>query len=274
MKTLGVDGNFYLHRFHSVLSSRPPENLAQAMCSMFISNICKDALATKCGSILVAFDGPEVFRYKLYADYKASRVKKVCGASPYDYLEDVKSELSRLGIPNMQLKQYEADDVLASLAVQHAPCVMATRDKDAYQYLKEGIVLYDATHKVSGKPSPKVTKYTDVRTIFGVEPSQCVELQILIGDGVDTIKGVMGRAKAVKGLAKWGSIKAWAANDETFRALVSENYSQLKRNQKLVTLVKTIKIPTPRISWSQDPNVPLSYIKLKEFCNPKSKGLF
>ena len=267
MKILAVDGNFYMHRFHSVLSQS--ENVSKSMCHMFVNSVCRDALANRCDRILVAFDGSQVFRHALYSDYKASRTKK-CGTSPYDYLQDVKSYLSELGIPNVQLKKYEADDVLASVATQNPKVVIATKDKDAYQYLRHGIILWDATHK----PEPKVTKDSDVKSKFGVEPSQCVEYQMLVGDGVDTIPSVIGQAKAKKGLTKWGTIKNWAANDEAFRAIVIENLSQLKRNQKLVTLVKTIKVSIPPIEWNKDPDVPTNYIKLKEFCNPRSKGLF
>ena len=267
-----------LHRMYAVVSSRPGayKDMSATICSMFLSRICTDAVQVKASTILVAFDGDEVFRYDLFPDYKAAREAKKCGASPYDYLHDLQSYLDRAGIANVQLKKYEADDVLASLTARYDKVVVTTKDKDAYQYLRPGVMLYDSSFKVKGVNHPRTIKHTDVKSIFGVAPEHCIEYQMLAGDGIDSIKGVVSEAKAAQGLTRWGSIKAWAANDDKFRARVIERKAQLKRNRKLVTLVKDIGVEAPPIKWNPDPKLrlPSSYYALKSLCVPKSKGLF
>lgn len=287
-KILGIDGNWMLHRvFHT-----QPENVKDPtglVCKRFVSMICKDALAVKANRLLVAFDGANVFRYKLYSDYKANRTKEqedvelihnkdglVADAGPYVYLEALRVYLSDLGIPCVQLSEYEADDILCSIASQNKSVYVSTKDKDAYQYLlRDDIALYDSSFRVKGVPSPRTIRRKDVKAVFGVPAELCLAYQTLVGDGIDNVPQIVSAAKAKKGLLLHGSIKDWVSNDPDMRKHLKKNMSQLKLNKQLVELKKEIRVSIPPISWkSANPDLPTAYLQYKDFCNPKSKGLW
>lgn len=283
-----VDGNWYLHRiFHT--QSADSKDPARAMAYRFAAMVCKDALAVKAARVLVAFDGANIFRYKLFQDYKANRREDkedvdlihnkeglVSDEGVYEHLEVVKVYMTELGFPVVQYSEYEADDVLCSVAASNSDVVGGSRDKDAFQYMRRrGLGFYDSSFKVKGKPAPRMVTYDDVEAIMGVPPELCLDLQTVIGDGVDNIPQLYPKAKAIKGLKKWGSLREWLQGDKEFAKLIRKSKAQLYLNRKLVTLKKDIKVDIPNIVWRKsDPKLPLAYVHFKDFCNPKSRGLF
>jgi 5'-3' exonuclease len=287
-KILAVDGNWVLHRlFHT--QPEHSKDHSKLICQRFVSMICKDAMAVKAKRLIVSFDGDSVFRHKIFSGYKANRHKEqedvelinnkdglVADDSPYIYLEALFVCLAELGIPCVQISEYEADDVLCSIATQNPNVVIATRDKDAYQYLlRDDIALYDSSFKVKGVPAPRTIRRSDVERVFGVPAELCVAYQTLVGDGVDNVPRLVSAAKAAKGLKAHGGIKQWADADEEMRKHLKANLAQLKLNRKLVELKNDIRVSIPPIKWKNaNPSVPTAYLQFKDFCNPKSKGLF
>lgn len=282
-----IDGNFYLHRiFHT--QSFESKDPATSMARRLVGLICKDAIAVKAKRLLVAFDGPNVFRYKLYSQYKANRKNKdtepdlihnkdglVADSSPYEHLAFIRTYLADCGIPCVQMSQYEADDILCSVATQNRNVVVGNKDKDAFQYLlRPDISLYDSSFKEKGQPKPRTILMDDVEAIFGVGPGLALDLQTLTGDGIDNIPQIVSRAKAIKGLKQWGSIKNWLENDDQFKALLVKNKPVLMLNRKLVRLKNDIRVEIPMIKWNRHPDMVTSYVQFRDFCNPKSKGLF
>lgn len=270
MKILAVDGNWVLFRAASV---QPESTLDPStdIAKRFVGMICRDAAAVKATHLFVAFDGPRNFRYEIDKEYKANRGEK---SNVYDYLGGLLEYLAMLGIPSVQLSKYEADDILCSVANKYPNVVIATKDKDAYQYLKDGVILYDSSNKVNGKPSPKITKHTDVEAIYGVPAKLMVDLQTLIGDKIDNVPSIVPKSKAIKGLLKYGSITEWASKDKEFKSVCRYYKDRLVKNQKLVKLVSNVKIEVPGINWNLDSKLPTSYIQYRDQQNPKSKGLF
>lgn len=285
-RLFAVDGNWYLHRiFHTQAESA---DIQKAVAYRFVSMVCKDALAVKAKRVIVAFDGGNIFRYKLFKDYKANRRAEmedvdliqnrdglVSDSGPYVYLESVMTALSDMGIPCVQFSEFEADDVLCSLASQYTDVVIGGKDKDAFQYLTPNVCMYDSSAKTKGKPTPKYTRHTDIESQFGVPPELCLDLQTLVGDETDNVPQLVPKAKAKKGLLKWGSLKSWIANDPELRKILRKSKAQLYLNRKLVALRSDIVVDVPNITWrSNDRKLPLAYVQFKDFSNPKSKGLF
>ncbi|HMB20260.1 MAG TPA: DNA polymerase I, partial [Spirochaetota bacterium] len=85
--------------------------------------------------LVVAFDPPKkTFRFDIYPEYKAQREKM-----PDDLrsqIEEIKHMLSVLRIPQVIVDNYEADDVMGSMAQKYAgsgyEVILVTGDKDAY----------------------------------------------------------------------------------------------------------------------------------------------
>jgi DNA polymerase-1 len=174
------DGNAYMHRAFATLNSSRPT--AVAFPFHLASMICKDATAVKAKHLLVAFDGPDNFRYGVYEKYKYARREKqgIGGGGPassttgiYSYLGAIKNYFLHAGIPYYMPEQHEADDVLCSVATryyQDYDIVCGTNDKDSRQFLREGVRMYDSRHKDKDKkPDPIYITHEDMYEGIGCD---------------------------------------------------------------------------------------------------------
>lgn len=266
----GVDGNWYLHRVvHSQFWESKDEQLSQA--ARFLGMICKDAAAVKAKRIFVAFDGNKIFRYKVYKGYKANREDS--GESKvYEHLAFVIDYLrKKAGIPVVHDARYEADDWMASLGTQwEGPVFIGCRDKDAYQYVKKGIVLYDS----GAKPEPRKIDSAWIKNEFGITGKQFLDYQTLIGDQIDCVPRLMKESEAIKGLKKYGSIKEWAEGSPRMMKWCRTHQAELLRNRKLVRLVRDLQIDVPPIKWNTEDKMTKSYYALQNLQSVKTKSLF
>lgn len=296
-RILSIDGNWYLHRaFHTLHSKRPVE---ESLPYHLLQMICKDAIRTRSQYVLTGFDGPRVFRYKVFENYKGDRNKSRSGDAPvdpdsgiaqgdvYDYLPHIYALLSKVGLVYYQPRAHEADDVNCSVAHAYAKdydIVLGAQDKDGYQCLKKGVRMFDSSHKnAEGKTAPIYITAADAERIKGVKVSQMVQYQILIGDRGDSIPPIKGmtEAKARAILNKWGTLQNWyakgTAEDRVFMESQREN---MKRNRKLVELSTDCVPPTEVSEWKlprakpDDPYLPRSFHDYHAFLYPKSRGLF
>jgi DNA polymerase-1 len=142
--------------------------------------------------IAVAFDQSLTtsFRNKLYPAYKANRepapvelkrqfawCRELCGA---------------YGLADFSSAEYEADDLIGTLAVQARAqgkrTVLVTRDKDLSQLVRPGDVYWDYIGETR-------YEYDDIPERFGVLPERMADFLALTGDAVDNIQGVPGIGK-------------------------------------------------------------------------------
>lgn len=290
-KLFVVDGNWYLHRCYYTINPKYRE-VKDALVYSFLSLICKDAAKLGCNHMLVAFDGPEVFRYRLYPQYKANRSEAKEGAGiregfkeVYEYLPFVLQTLSELDFVWVQPRKFEADDVLASAATEyckeldHVYC--GTKDKDAYQYLTEQVSLYDSSFKVNGESKPREVTFKDVPKLKGVEVSQMAAYQCLTGDAIDNIPQVLHPSRAKKLLKTYGTINSALKSDE-YREDLLPHLEKLKLNAKLVKLrtdvelpeLSTLKVRRKEIDSALRQFLPKAYFVLLDQACPRTKGLF
>jgi DNA polymerase-1 len=289
-----VDGPWYLHRaFHTLKTSRPVQ---EALPYHFLSMCMKDALAVRAHYVLVAFDGPSVFRYKVYPQYKASRHERkeapvdAENAEPkddiYKYLPDVYALLHKLGIIFFQPKFHEADDVLCSVAHAYGneyKVIGGAQDKDGYQWLTNYAKMYDSSAKGrDGKSRPRYIDVAYAEKQKGVTVAQMVDYQTLIGDRGDDIPAIQGfgpaKAKAV--LAQYGTIQNWYKKCKKDREFITAEADSIRRNRKLVKLAKDVLPPNDLSEWrlrknhSADKFLSRSFHSYISFLYPRSKGLF
>jgi len=98
--------------------------------------------------------------------------------------------LEDLGFNVLRVAEYEADDVLASLASMY-PVTAFTTDKDAYQlFIYNGFEILDPKTK-------KIFKKDQVVEKFGVETEDFLNYQAIVGDTADNIPGIKGFGKVV-----------------------------------------------------------------------------
>ncbi|MDX1391356.1 MAG: flap endonuclease Xni [Rheinheimera sp.] len=137
---------------------------------------------------LLVFDGRDsLWRKQLYPDYKANR--KPMPAILADALSSLQQSAKAQGVNSVQLDNYEADDVIASIAVkmaQHGQQVtIVSTDKGFLPLLAQAIAVYDPfTRQLQTEHS--------VQQKFGVDSSQLVRYWSLVGDSTNNIPGVNG----------------------------------------------------------------------------------
>lgn len=198
----------------------------------------------------LAFDAPgETFRDKAFKEYKATRP-----APPPDIpfqIEKAKEISECLGIPLFEIVGYEADDVLATLAVklkEHGDVYIATSDKDLLQMVGENIYVYDAYGDIVYDRKKVIAK-------LGVAPEQIPMYLALIGDTIDNVPGVpgIGPKRAVEIIRKYKTFDEALENDARLRphrekALLSRALIELKTDVPLEVDLKALRITEPDMS--------------------------
>ena len=101
----------------------------------------------------------------------------------------IREALESLGIPVLSHPRYEADDVLATLAVaadrRGIDTFICTSDKDCRQLITDRVRLFNLRKREEfGR--------AELLADWGITPEQVVDLQTLVGDSVDNVPGVAG----------------------------------------------------------------------------------
>lgn len=159
--------------------------------------------------VLVAWDaGKTTFRTEMYADYKGGRSK-----TPGEFIEQMpyfNVLLDAWGIPHYRLNQYEADDIIGTLAKQGEAAgyevVVLSGDKDLIQLADNNITV-----KITTKGVTELVEYTPevIFEKYGLTPEQIIDMKGLMGDSSDNYPGVtkVGEKTAVKLLQEFGSVE-------------------------------------------------------------------
>ncbi len=134
------------------------------------------------------------FRQQIDPDYKAHRP-----SAPAELLSQVplvEQTCRALGLPTYQQPGHEADDLLATLAVQAAAAghdvVVVSNDKDLAQLCVDPKICL---LRIKGQGKNQSLEYIDrerVPQLFGVGPELIASWLALNGDAVDNIPGVPG----------------------------------------------------------------------------------
>ena len=144
--------------------------------------------------VAVAWDKPKTNirkRLEMYPEYKAGRKP-----APPDFYEQVPilhDLLDAFGWPLYELDDYEADDIMGTLAVQAAEknleTMLITSDLDMLQLINGHVKVYALKKGLSNielySPSSFEAKY-------GIDVHQFLDLKALKGDSSDNIPGVPG----------------------------------------------------------------------------------
>ncbi|WP_437230070.1 DNA polymerase I [Planctomicrobium sp. SH661] len=162
--------------------------------------------------LICAMESPEPGeRLAIYTEYKANR-----SAMPDDLRPQIPLIMDVLDgyrIPVISHAGWEADDVIATLAVKAAEAGMDVRivsnDKDLRQLIGPRIKIYHIRKK----------QFMDEQHLleeWGIAPNQVIDFQSLVGDSVDNVPGVpgIGPKTARTLLEKFGSLEGVLANPD------------------------------------------------------------
>ena len=281
-KLLLLDGNSLAFRaffaLHNSLDKFTNQEGLHTNALYTFSNMLDNLLASEQPTnVLVAFDaGKTTFRTKMFDEYKGTRSKTPAELS--EQMPYFNTLLDAYGIAHYQLADYEADDIIGTLAkeaVGKMPVVVVTGDRDLTQLTSD-----NTTVKVNRKGVNDVEAYTPayLQEKLGLTPTQIIDMKGLMGDTSDNYPGVtkVGEKTALKLLAEYGSVEnLYEHVDEMKKSKLKENLINDKENAFLSKKLATINVEAPlTISLADTERQPVDEAALVQFyqqMNFKSK---
>ena len=226
----------------------------------FISMMLNLLANEKPTHLAVAFDISRYsFRTREYPEYKGTR-----GETPSEFIGQIpllEEALHAMGITTISKEDYEADDILATLAAQGAEqgfrVLIVSGDRDAIQMVNDDVtLLYPNARGVS-----ELKRY-DRDAVFeryGIEPHQYPDVAALVGETSDNLIGIdkVGEKTAVKWINQFGSLSAVLEHADEIKGVVGEKLREQKdravRNRKLNHLLTDVVLPVGPADLARQP---------------------
>ena len=195
----------------------------------------------------VAFDpsGP-TFRHEAFPEYKAQREEtpEVIRLS----VPIIKDLIRAYHIPILEVKGYEADDVIGTLATEAGrrgiETFMMTPDKDYGQLVGEHVYMYRPKHTGGFE----VMGVDEIKEKFGIETTeQVIDMLGLMGDTADNIPGCpgVGEKTAQKLIAQFGSIENLLAHSDELKGALKKKVESNREQIAFSRFLATIKTDVP-----------------------------
>ena len=250
-KIILVDGNnllfrsFYATAYQGVIMKNSKGFPTNALYG-FINMMNKIIKEESPNYILVAFDRGKTFRHEKYDDYKAGR------AAMPDELKlqfpKAKEILDTMGIKSFEIDNYEADDIIGTLAriVDEEDEFVATivsSDKDLLQLISDEVNV-----KLLKSNDYIMMDKSTFNDIYGIDPIHMIDLKALMGDSSDNIPGVkgIGEKTALKLLSEYSSLDGVYENIEKISGKTKEKLIDDKDNAymsyDLATIYKNVPL--------------------------------
>ena len=213
----------------------------------FINMINKIIEEEKPNYILVAFDKGKTFRHEKYSEYKAGR-REMPEELKLQFPK-AKEVLDAMGIKHFEIDNYEADDIIGTLAktVDMEDKFIATiisSDKDLLQLISKEVEVKLLKTKGFIRFDEKTFKDT-----YGTTPIHMIDLKALMGDASDHIQGVkgIGEKTAINLLTKYQSLDNVYEHLNEIGGKTKEKLEQGKddayMSYDLATIYKEVPIP-------------------------------
>ena len=245
-----IDGNSLAYRAffalpETIATSRGvPTNAIFGFASMLVKVLTEYGV----NPTLVCWDAGMSGRETTYDEYKAERRERP------DLLREQWPHLHPLveafGYQNVRVEGYEADDVMATLAMQakekRIPVMMVTGDRDMFQLIEPGIRVMATSRGITE------TKIYDTQAVidrYGIAPDLIPDFYGLKGDTSDNIPGVpgIGDKTAAQLLQQFGTLEEVLANiDKVSGAKRKENLTNhaddARVSKQLATAIRDVPV--------------------------------
>ena len=240
-----IDGSAFIFRAYHALppltrkSDGLPIGAVSGFCNMLQKYVEDSTGADAPTHVAVIFDkGSHTFRNDMYPEYKANREEMPEDLRPQIPLTRRATEAFNIACKEME--GYEADDIIATLAVQARDAggrvTIISSDKDLMQLVGNGVEMLDAMKN-------RRIDREGVEEKFGVGPERVVDVQALAGDSVDNVPGApgIGIKTAALLINEYGSLEELLDRAEEIkqpkrRETLIEKREQIELSKKLVQL--------------------------------------
>ncbi|HTS37533.1 MAG TPA: DNA polymerase I [Candidatus Solibacter sp.] len=180
-----------------------------------------------------------------YKGYKANR-----SAMPEDLAQQVpyiRRALEAYRIPILEVKRFEADDVIGTLARKAAeashPVYVVSSDKDMMQLVNDKVQILNP---------PKDNLICDrakVEEILGVPPERVIDIMALRGDSIDNIPGApgIGDKGSVEIIKRFGTVeqaleRAAEVERKTYRESLQNNRDTILFSKSMATIDTNVPV--------------------------------
>ncbi|GAB6189340.1 DNA polymerase I [Marinitoga arctica] len=252
-----IDGSGIAYRAFFALdqelktSTGIPTNAIYGVTKMILKILDKYILKDEDAIIFVMDRKTVTYRHKLLESYKANRPEtpKIFK----DQIPYILEIINALGIKTIAEEGYEADDVIATLALkgqkEFEEIFIFSSDKDLMQLVNEKIKMLRI-----GRGITDIREY-DVKKVYekyGFGPEKIQDFLALTGDAVDNIPGVkgIGEKTATKLIKEFGSLEEIYKNVRNTTKSIQKKLIDGKEmaflSKKLVQLVTDIPLD---INW-------------------------
>ncbi|MFV8830467.1 DNA polymerase I [Alkalihalobacterium sp. APHAB7] len=197
--------------------------------------------------MVVAFDaGKTTFRHETYGEYKSGRQK-----TPGELSEQfpiIREVLDAFQISRYEIENYEADDIIGTLAKQAEKedwtVSVYSGDKDLLQLVSPKVKV-----TLSRKGITNVDTYDEkaIADKYGITPLQIIDMKGLMGDSSDNIPGVpgIGEKTALKLLKEYETVENVLdsidkISGKKMKERLEENKEQALMSKKLATIFSDV----------------------------------
>lgn len=250
-----VDGSGYIFRAYHALppltrkSDGLPVGAVSGFCNMLLKLLNDMGAAQTPTHLAVIFDASgKTFRNDIYDQYKAHRPPAPEDLRPQFPL--VREAVRAFNIPAIDLQGFEADDLIATYAVEAAKSgarvTIVSSDKDLMQLVGGTIDMVDTMKDKFIGPDEVLEK-------FGVAPNKVIDVQSLAGDSADNVPGVpgIGIKTAAQLIDEYGDL-------DTLLERASE-IKQNKRRENLIEFAEQARISRELVTLRQDTPMPVGF---------------
>ncbi|MDB0001036.1 DNA polymerase I [Amylibacter sp.] len=272
-----IDGSGFIFRAYHALppltrkSDGLPVGAVSGFCNMLFKIIEDQKGSNAPTHLVVVFDAKgKTFRSDIYPEYKMNRPP-----APEDLIPQfplTRDATRAFGLACIEQEGFEADDIMATLAVQAREAgghvTIVSSDKDLMQLVGNGVEMYDAMKNKRIGPE-------QVEEKFGVAPDRVIDVQSLAGDSVDNVPGAPGIGVKTAALLinEYGDLdslleRASEIKQPKRRETLIDNADQIRTSRDLVTLKTDMEMDCNFDDFqvqAPDPEVVLKFLAEMEF---------
>ncbi|TKJ38353.1 DNA polymerase I [candidate division LCP-89 bacterium B3_LCP] len=247
-----IDGSALAYRSHYAFSRTPltspsgqPTGATFGV-ALFVNSLTSRPDLTHAVCIFDA-KGP-TFRHEIYPEYKATRQKMPSELA--DQLPGMKEMIKAMGIPTLEKRGFEADDLIGTIAIRAAAegfdVFIVSGDKDFGQLVSSKIHLLIPKGKGEGL---EIFDEAAVEAKWGVPPEKIIDFMGLKGDSSDNVPGVpiVGDKTAAQLINQFGSLdevlsKAEEVTKPALRRNLIDYAEQARLSRRLVTIDTSVPV--------------------------------
>jgi len=188
---------------------------------------------------VVCFDGENGAARRRHTESAYKQNRASIDLAPLQALPDVKAGLEHIGIPWIEERENEADDLIATLIAAQAGgrVFVFSTDRDFYQLLSNLVYVLNTAMKAGSR----VVGPSHVMQRFGVSPIQWCDFRALTGDPADNIAGVRGvgpriAARLLSGGAKLEELDVLGRLTGRLGPLIQSSLPQLLNTREILRL--------------------------------------